>query len=294
MLFKEPTETRDLGISWVDWLVDINGVPLTISTSSWSAPAGITVVDDSIDGSTTIVRVSGGTWAETYELSNTIVASNGETETRSLLLRIQRSVGYCTPLEVRRRAAGPTGSGSTATEFSLPNAELEALIEQASRIFDRACGVPECWFNPVAIPIATNKVIYGDGTNYLRLPPYLSGSLNSTITLPEGYTVPTFIEQNGYLIITSSGNVPPFASVLSGTVGWYAGCPVTVSAIWGYYETPPNVKAAIIEFVLNLWRETDPAQIKLMNLDNQPLRERLPPRVDMVVKQIRGIGGVLV
>lgn len=301
MFFKEPTEIRDLGISWADWLIDINGDSLTISSSVWSGPAGITIVDDDIDGSTTIVRVSGGTWGETYELSNTITASpSGETETRTLLVRIQRSVSYCTPLEVRRRAAGGMGAGTSATETSLPTTELEALIEQASRMFDHACGVPDGWFNPVAIPVATTKTIYGDGSNYLRLPPYIPGSLSTSLTLPEGYTAPDFIEKDGYLIVHSGSVLSSHVGTYYGSwpynhpvwQGWYVGVPITVSAIWGYYETPADVKMAVIEMALNLWRETDPAQVKLINLEGQPLRERYPPRVLEAARRRRT--GVLV
>ena len=287
MFFKEPAEVRNLRLSWADRLVDLDGDPLTISSSVWSGPSGITIVDDDIDGSTTIVKVSGGTWAATYELANTITASNGESETRTLLIRIQRSVAYCTPLEVRRRASGGIGAGTSATETSLPTAELEALIEQASRMFDRACGVPDEWFNPVAIPVATMKTIYGDGSNYLRLPPYIPGSLSTSLTLPEGYTAPDFIERDGYLLVHSSGVLSTSVGSYYGAwpynfpvwQGWYVGVPITVSAIWGYYETPADVKMAVIEMVLNLWRESDPAQVKLTNLEGQPLREKYPPRV---------------
>lgn len=300
MFFKEPTEIRDLGISWADWLIDINGDSLTISSSVWSGPAGITIVDDDIDGSTTIVKVSGGTWGETYELSNTITASNSETETRTLLVRIQRSVSYCTPLEVRRRAAGGMGAGTSATETSLPTAELEALIEQASRMFDRACGVPDGWFNPVVIPVATTKTIYGDGSNYLSLPPYIPGSLSTSLTLPEGYTAPDFIEKDGYLIVHSGSVLSSHVGTYHGSwpynhpvwQGWHVGVPITVSAIWGYYETPADVKMAVIEMVLNLWRESDPAQVKLVNLEGQPLREKYPPRVIEAARRRRT--GVLV
>ena len=50
-------------------------------------------------------------------------------------------------------------------------------------------------------------------------------------------------------------------------------------------QPPADVKAAIIEWVINVWRETDPAGLKLVNLDGMPLREKMPPRVADVVKQ---------
>lgn len=288
MFTKEPTEVSTFSIDWSDWLVN-----LTISSSTWSVPAGITNDNDTNTSTTTLITLSGGTWGETYELANTITASNGEVETRWLLVRIQRSVGYSTPNEVRRRMFGGQGSGGSATPAVLPPAELEALIEQASRMFDLECGLPERYFNPVEIPVATARTFYGDGTNYLRLPPYVAGSLDTSITLPEGYTSPTFTEVNGFLAINSGGVLPPF-SRFNNWYGWQAGVAVTVSAIWGYRETPADVKMAVIELVINLWRETDPATVKLINLEGQPLREKIPPRVLEIARRYRLRGAAFV
>jgi len=285
---KEPTEILDYQIDWSDWLGS-----LTIATSSWSLPAGITKVTDDKTSATTLIRLSSGAWGETYEVFNTIVASNGETETRSILIRIQRSVAYCSSVEVRRRAQGGAGSGGTATVNVLTPAELDSLIEQASRMFDLECGVSEGYFNPAPIPIPTSRTFYGDGTNYLRLPPYVAGSLDTSITLPEGYTTPTFTELNGQLVINSNGMLPPFSQFHNCLWrGWYTGVAVTVSAIWGWRETPADVKLAVIELVINLWRETDPASIKLVNLEGQPLREKLPPRVLEIAKKYRMKGKI--
>lgn len=288
MFNKEPQEVKTFTIDWSDWLG-----ALTISTSTWSIPSGITNDADSNTANTTLITLSGGTWGETYELSNTITASNGEVETRWLIVRIQRSVSYCTPLEVRRRMFGGSGPGGSATATALTPAELEALIEQASRMFDLECCVPEGYFNPSPIPIATEQTVYGDGTNYLRLPPYVPGSLNTTITLPEGYTAPTFTELNGYLVLNSGGVLPPFSQFHNVFWrGWNSGVAVTVSAIWGYRETPPDVKLAVIELVINLARETDPANVRLVNLEGQPLREKIPPRVIEIAKKYRMKTGV--
>jgi len=285
---KEPTEVLDYQIDWSDWLG-----ALTISSSSWSVPSGITKVTDDKTATSTLIRLSGGTWGEVYELSNTITAGS-ESETRSFLIRIQRSVGYCSPIEVRRRAQGGAGAGGSATTNSLTPAELEALIEQASRMFDLECGVPERYFNPVEIPIATTKTIYGDGGNYLQVPPYLPGTLS--ISVPSDFTMPTYVEQNGYLVLTTEGGlVPPFhvsSFARYAWPGWWSGVAITVSAVWGWRETPQDVKAAVIEWVLNLWRESDPATVKLVNLEGQPLRESIPPRVNLVARKWRGkVGG---
>lgn len=140
--------------------------------------------------------------------------------------------------------------------------------------------------------VATNKTVYGDGRQFLKLPPYIPGSLNATLTYPSEYTALDFIERDGYLVQTSTDGVT--APFLYHGSGWYGGVPIVVSAIWGYESTPEDVKMAVIEMVINLWRETDPAFLKLVNIDNQPLREKLPPRVAEVAKRYRVKGAVFV
>jgi hypothetical protein len=142
--------------------------------------------------------------------------------------------------------------------------------------------------------VASNRTFYGDGTNYLRLDPYVAGSLNTTITMPDGYTAPDFIQRDGYLVFTTSdGVLPPFRHFHNcAWQGWTSGVAVTISAIWGYEATPADVKLAVIELVLNLWRETDPAAVKLVGLEGQPLREKIPPRVLEIAKKYRFKTGV--
>lgn len=156
----------------------------------------------------------------------------------------------------------PTGSGATVTNGSVVFTENGADV------------------------VASDRIIYGDGTNYLRLPPYVPGTLSAAVTVPDGYTAPDFVAQNGYLLMTDSTGVlasSPYVSLS----GWWRGVAVTVSAIWGYEATPEDVKAAIIELIINLYRETDPAFIKLVNIEGQPLREKMPPRVGEAIRRYR-------
>lgn len=187
---------------------------------------------------------------------------------------------------------GGSGSGGSATTTALPEAELEDLIEQASRYFDLLCAVPEEYFEPAAaMAVASDRTIYGDGTNYLKLPPYVPGSLNTTITVPTGYTAPSFVERDGYLILsTTDGVLPPFARFYNCTwPGWWSGVAITVSAKWGYEAVPADVKMAVIELTINLARETDPENLKMVNLDGQPLREKVPPRVAEIARRRRTV-----
>lgn len=287
MFFKEPTETRELALNWSDWLVDLNGEPLTISTSVWVGPAGLTIDEDTVDGALTIVTVSGGTWSETYELTNTITASNGETENRTILIRIQRSVAYCSAIEVREVATQIT---ATAQPTAWTNDVLNRLIERASRLFDIECGVEPGFFDAAKTPLTTGRVFYGDGTNFLKLPPYVAGTLNTTLSYPSGYSELEFTERGGYLVRTEGSvlNVQPFG-------GWYEGVPITVSAKWGFAETPADVKHAIIKLVIHICRTVDPTQLKLLVMEGQPLFvERMPKDVVELAKKYRYREAVLV
>lgn len=287
MFFKEPTEIRELGLNWSDWLIDINNDPLTISSSTWSGPAGVTIDGSEIDGSLTIVTVSGGTWDALYELTNTITASNGETENRTILIRIQRSAPYCSASEVREVATQIT---ATAAPTAWTNDVLGKLIERASRLFDIECGVEAGFFQASGNPAGAERIIYGDGTNFLKLPPYVPGTLNATLGYPDGYSELEFAERGGFLVRTESGILNAHNAG-----GWYEGVPVSVTAKWGFAETPADVRHAIIKLVIHICRTVDPTQLKLLVLEGQPLfQDRMPKDVIELAKKYRWREAVLV
>lgn len=191
---------------------------------------------------------------------------------------------YVTAAEFRGSGGNPVIA--QATTNAIPDSELNLLIERASRIFDQLCGVESGHFEPTS-GTASARTFYGDGTYFLKLDPYVAGSLNATITVPSQYTAPDFIERDGYLQITSSDGIPLSRSYYGSVEGWWMNVPITVSAKWGFSATPQDVKYAVIELSVNLWRETDPANIKLINLEGQPLREKYPPRVKMIADKYR-------
>lgn len=169
------------------------------------------------------------------------------------------------------------------TETKVTNGALASLIIRASRMFDLVCGVQPGYFEAVASgATATAQTIYGSGGNFLKLPPYVS---ISTVTFPTGYTALEYVVRDGYLIRADALGLTASPNVTLG--GWYEGVPITVTAIWGYSATPEDVKHAIIEWVINLFRETDPAETKITNLDGSVLREKIPPRVGEVARRYR-------
>lgn len=200
---------------------------------------------------------------------------------------------YCTPAEVREAGTQITESAPVKAT----DAYLTKLIERASRYFDLVCGVAPEFFEPAG-STATARTFYGDGTNFLRLDSYVNGSLNATISVPEGYEVPAFVERNGFLVLSSNGNLPhrvaPYPSFSVNGGGWWAGVPITVTAKWGLDATPADVKMAVIELVINLLRETDPAAVKLVGTEGQVIREKMPPRVLAVAKRYQQKAAVFV
>jgi hypothetical protein len=273
---KEQDSIATFGIDWADWL---DG--RTIASSAWSVPAGLVNEDESNTTTTTAVQLSGGTWGDSFTVINTVTLNTTDVESREIVINIEQSQAYCSIAEVRRRAV-------QATESAVSDEELTALIEQASRYFDLECGVPSRHFGPSSYPIATERTFYGDGIHYLKLDAFVEGSITA-VDLPADYTAADYVIRNGYLVRTGTDHILP--SVHNHTWWpsgmWQEGVAVTITAVWGYSETPADVRMAVIELVINLWRETDPATLNLLDLERQPLRERLPPRVMEVVKKYR-------
>lgn len=183
------------------------------------------------------------------------------------------------------------GVTAQATANAIPDDQVEMLIERASRFFDLLCGVAPGYFEAAEIT-ASNRTFYGNGTQFLRLDRYVPGSLNVSLSFPDGYTVPDFVERDGYLVLTDSSGV--LGASHRCLTGWYIGVPITVSAKWGVESTPEDVKLAVLELAINLWRELDPANIKLVNLEGQPLREKYPPRVWEIARRYKARVGVMV
>lgn len=88
---KTPTAVLDYSIDWSSWLASGE----SISTSTWSVPAGITKDSDTNDTDSTTIWLSGGTAGTSYLISNTIVtnAATARTETRSFSIAVVAARG---------------------------------------------------------------------------------------------------------------------------------------------------------------------------------------------------------
>lgn len=80
---KDPAAILDYGWDWSDWL-DSD----TISSSSWTVPAGITKQSDTNSSTKTTIWLVGGTLGETYSCVNTIVTAGGRQDDRTLIVKM--------------------------------------------------------------------------------------------------------------------------------------------------------------------------------------------------------------
>ena len=190
---------------------------------------------------------------------------------------------------------------------------LTALIPRASRLFDREAGLPDNYFAAYVDPTAAGqRDFWGDGTDYLKIDPYLS-TLTPTISMPSGFTAPDFIEATHqsrprlcvpgefFLVRTYGDNAMRFSGLsdrrdlfpadFSGNldyVGWPDGIRVQVTAKWGFDAVPEDVKEAVIETVVTIWRSRDTAFARAVAIDtNTLLFDALPPRAKLIAERYR-------
>lgn len=83
---KDPNATLDYSFDWGPWLSND-----TISSSTWIAESGITIVpaSESFDATTTTVFITGGADKENYILTNRITTNASRTDDRSIQIQVR-------------------------------------------------------------------------------------------------------------------------------------------------------------------------------------------------------------
>lgn len=190
------------------------------------------------------------------------------------------------------------------------------LAGAASRFFDKLCEVPTDFF-AAAGGTFTARTFYGDGTAYLRLDPYTALNTVTPVVIVDAdnvsQEVPEYYERNGFLVIKGygdgiptrdvSGNVPVFIGtgnpidltfwnnpfMANGFRGWPSDLKVTVSAKWGFTEIPADVKQAVIQLAIHLWRMSDPA-FTAISQSGQPYQPpAIPNQVQAIADTYKGL-----
>lgn len=84
---KDPSAVKDYVVDWGPWLTAAGSD--TISSSTFSVDAGITIDSDTNTTTTGTVWLSGGTAGERYTVTHEIVTAGGRTDQRSFVVRVE-------------------------------------------------------------------------------------------------------------------------------------------------------------------------------------------------------------
>lgn len=80
---KDPGAVLDWVFDWTRWLQEGE----TITSSTFSATPGITITDEDMQATYTIVWLSGGA-QKVYSVSNRIVTNQGRTDKRTITIKV--------------------------------------------------------------------------------------------------------------------------------------------------------------------------------------------------------------
>jgi hypothetical protein len=139
--------------------------------------------------------------------------------------------------------------------------------------------------------------VYGTGSDQLVLPVFVAGTVTS-VTAPTGYSVPTYVEQNGRLVVASSNGVVygyghrgyrGWSS--NGYGGWIAGVPYTVHAMFGWGATvPDDIKEATLEIAIAIYRGREAGfsdVVGVAGTGEVAYTGKYPKRADAILKRYR-------
>lgn len=82
---KDSDAVLDYRVDWSAWLPEAD----TISASTWTADAGITIDSSSFTDTSTTVWLSGGTVTEVYNVVNHITTADGREEDQTIIIQIR-------------------------------------------------------------------------------------------------------------------------------------------------------------------------------------------------------------
>lgn len=87
--YKAPIDAFFVKFNHADWIAEIG--PTTLNGSTWTVDpvGGLTTASASIDGSTTLVKISGGTLNTQVLLTNVFTTANLQTKQRSIRIVVR-------------------------------------------------------------------------------------------------------------------------------------------------------------------------------------------------------------
>lgn len=181
----------------------------------------------------------------------------------------------------------PEIASKFAQEFTSLGDQQELILEAASRFFDNQTEVSDGFFN--AVSGESDKVFIGDGTAYLKLPPYTYLGADPIVILDnddDEVEIPLYLEQDGFLVIRGQG-IRRRNPVTDSFKGWPVNAEITVSASWGFAAVPADVRMAVIQIALHWWRMGDPAFTVVSGTATAVGTDSIPPQSKVVIEKYR-------
>jgi hypothetical protein len=144
---------------------------------------------------------------------------------------------------------------------------------------------------------SSTRTVYGSGSLALPLPPHVGTA--TLVTTLSGYTVPSYVEQDGELLITDSTGVimQPYRTGLSvypvwgaTSLVWPYGVPFTVTAAWGVSAgTMAILRSVTRDLAVQSWRYKDAGGSETVGAEGAitTVRSGLTPRMRMDLDNVK-------
>lgn len=168
---------------------------------------------------------------------------------------------------------------------------LQEALDRATSIINLELGVT---LNLTAAATGS-RTIYGDDTPYLTLPD--NGQTVTAVTTLSGYTVPSYVEQDGMLLVTTSAGILAPRAYAYGlghyatyNPVWLSGVPYTVAATYGYNaDVLTALTEACLELAIRLWRFRDAGGGQEVGTDAAVIEVKVQfaPLVRDLLKQVK-------
>lgn len=159
-----------------------------------------------------------------------------------------------------------------------PDPVWEILAASASRIFDRAAGVADDFFAPLGQNALATEKSFELKSSYLKLPPYLANSIESVKINDIVYS--GYQEKDGYLIFEIDRTAPFIIS-------FWLNNGAKVKAKFGFNAIPADIKFAVIEQALFLFRRKDLSFAEMSGVSSQTVNSPLSPTMGFVAEKYR-------
>lgn len=156
---------------------------------------------------------------------------------------------------------------------------FDLLAEAVSRMFDREAEVPDGFFNVADAEVSLKSYI-ANGTKFLRLFPYIAGSI--TIIDVDGDDIFEAVAADreyretvdSYLILN---DVPCIDT------------PIDVTARYGFAALAADIQQACIEQALAMWRKKDLSFAEMSGVSSAVITAEFTPTFSAVANRYRGL-----